>query len=507
MSNRASDNVHTLIKSMTKAEKRYYKVYASRFSSAATGNYLTLFNAIEKQDEYNEDAILKKFRNEGFIKRFSITKNRLYQHLLKSLDAFHANNSVDARLKRQIHSVEILYRKSLYDQAWKLLKSARKTAEKYERITSLIELNQWEKRIIERSQYEGIDKRQIKDMRRDDQQHLAHLEANSALWNVKSKVFRKLYKRGKVRSGQELDKFKTILDELAVELSPEQATVENLFLMNHLYSAYHFSLGEDDKSYPHLKQNLRFIQDHPHLFADDPSRILSTLSNAIYVGQRLGDEDAAFGYLEQMRTLPETLESSDDNLRLRTFVLSNSIELNLHTISRNFEAGSKVVQTIEEGLLNYGDVLSSVRKASFYFNISVFYFEAKQLNEALKWVNQLLNNIGIDKSQDIHCMGQILNLIIHLELGNKSLIPYALRSTQRFLETRRRVYRFETVFLDFINEILKSRREKTDHELYRDLHVALQELQDDIFERQVFEYFDFMHWAAQKADDTAIGSN
>jgi hypothetical protein len=499
MSNRASDNIHQLINAMTKAEKRYYKVYASRYSGNQTGNYLTLFSAIEKQEVYDEEVLLKKFRNEPFIKRFSITKNRLYQHILKSLDAFHANNSVEARLKRQIHAAEILYRKSLYDQAYKLLRSARKQAEKHERITSLIEISNWEKRILERDQYEGLDKKELKKIRQEDSDLLDQLDMFSALWNVKSRVFRKLYQKGKVRSGQELEKFKKMLDDLATETKGQPTLVQNKFLMNHLYSAYYFSLGDEADSYPYLQENLMLIQEHPHLFAEDPSRLLSTLSNAIYIGHRLGHQEEAFTYLGQLRALPETLESSDENLQLRIFVLSNSIELTLHTSAGNYDDGRKVVQLIEEGLLRYEDKLSSVRKASFYFNIAVFYFESNQLNEALKWINQLLNNIGIDKSQDIHCMGQILNLILHLELGNKSLIPYALRSTQRFLETRKRVYRFETVFLDFINEILKTRRDKSDETLYSELAAELGELRKDAFERQVFEYFDFEEWAKKKA--------
>ena len=98
MSNKASSNLHQLIKSLTKAEKRYFKVYSSRHTIGDKNNYQMIFDAIEKQTSYDEGAIIRKFKNESFINRFSITKNRLYDHVLKSLDAYHSNSSINAQL-------------------------------------------------------------------------------------------------------------------------------------------------------------------------------------------------------------------------------------------------------------------------------------------------------------------------------------------------------------------------------------------------------------------------
>lgn len=106
MSNKASASLHRLIKSLTKPEKRYFKVFSSRHVIGDQNNYLVLFDAIDRQSEYDEAKLLKKFKNEPFVKRFSIAKSRLYNAILKSLDAYHANSSVEAQLKRQLHCAE-----------------------------------------------------------------------------------------------------------------------------------------------------------------------------------------------------------------------------------------------------------------------------------------------------------------------------------------------------------------------------------------------------------------
>lgn len=500
MSNKASDNLHRLIKAMSKTEKRYFKVFSSRHIIGDQNNYERLFDAIDSQEEYNEEKILKKFKGEDFTKRFSIAKSRLYQSVLQSLDAFHANSSVDAQLKRQIHWAEILYKKSLYGQSLKMLNSAKKVAEKYERMTSLIEIRNWEKRIIEKDNYEGIAKKELKKIREQDHEIANRITIFNNLWNIKSRIFQSLYQRGKARSEKELKQFKKIIDDVVLENTEKNMIAENAYLHNHLYSAYYYGIGDYKNCYKFLVENLQLIEEKPHIFKEEPNIYMSVLTNAIYLGTQLKKFDDAAAYLEKLNTLPDKLKiNKNEDLELRIFAISKTAELALYSQKHEFAKGIELIPEIEETMAKYEDKMSSVRKASIYFNIAVLYFWEERYNESLKWINQLLNNIEIDKTLDIHCFGQLMNLVIHLELENKSLIPYTLRSTKRYLDTRNRTYTFETIFLEFINELLKKRQEKSEKELYQSLAKALKKLEKDPFERHVFEYFDFTRWAELKA--------
>src|ERR1051326_780485 len=131
MSKTPSDALFRLIRSMSKSEKRHFKLYASRHS-VAENNYIKLFDAIDRQRQYDENSILKKFEKQTLVNRFPITRNRLYETVLRSLDAFHSQSSTDAQLKRDLHFAEILYKKSLYDQCARVLASAKRVAERHE---------------------------------------------------------------------------------------------------------------------------------------------------------------------------------------------------------------------------------------------------------------------------------------------------------------------------------------------------------------------------------------
>jgi len=502
MSNKSSDSLYRLIKSMTKAEKRYFKVFSSRHIIGESNNYLLLFNAMDNMAEYDEDKLLKKLKGKPFVSRFSISKNRLYNALLKSLDSFHSNSSIDAQLQRQLHSVEILYHKSLYGQCMKLLQSAEKIAAKHEKLNILAEINNWEKRILEKDNYEAVaDESRLNKIIAADRALAEKLQNYNELWNIKSKIFSHLYKHGKVRSKSDSELLNGYLSEANALFKGKPEGTENAYMLSHIHSGYHFSLGDYEKCYPYLLENLKLIEKKSHLFREEPNIYLSVLANAIYVSIRLGKWKDAKGHLDKLHRIPEQLSvQTNEDLEFRIFSLTKSTELTLYTQSGDFEKGVELIPSIEIGLEKYDDMLSSVRKAHFYFNLAIVHFGMENYKESLKWLNKLLNSIEIDKTQDIHCIAQILNLVVHLELGNKDLLPYALRSTQRFLETRNKAYGLEKIMLHFVNESLKKRNDKSTNELLTDLVKELEVLRQNPLEQMVFEYFDFLAWAKSKVN-------
>jgi len=110
MSRTGTKYLFKLIHSMTKAEKRYFKLYASSMGLSKNYKiYILLFDLIEKQEKYDEKELIQVFKNKKLEISFSTTKSRLYDSIMKSLRAFHAGNSVDTRLRALLQNAEILH--------------------------------------------------------------------------------------------------------------------------------------------------------------------------------------------------------------------------------------------------------------------------------------------------------------------------------------------------------------------------------------------------------------
>ncbi len=59
MTKAQKDNLFLLVKSLTKSEKRQFKLYVGRLGVNTDSKFLNLFNFLDKASVYNEAAILK----------------------------------------------------------------------------------------------------------------------------------------------------------------------------------------------------------------------------------------------------------------------------------------------------------------------------------------------------------------------------------------------------------------------------------------------------------------
>ncbi len=501
MSNKASDQLHQLVKSLNKTEKRYFNLYASRHTLGEKNNYVILFEAIDKQVEYNEEVLLKQFKKETFINNFSITKARLYDVVLDSLTAFHSKSSIDAQLKRDLHCAEILYKKTLYEQCAKMLSSAKKVASRYERHSSLLEISLWEKKLMETENYSGKKDSEILEMLKSDDLISEKIKNFNEYWNIKSRFFTILNKQGKVRNPEEMLQFKKIIDNTLLKSEHKALSTETRYLFYHIYSAYYFGIGDHENSYKNLVKNVQLIEAYPDIFKEEPNIYFSVLTNEIYVGSQLKKYKEVFASLKKLRsTLVQFENGKNEDLSVKLFSSATSIELSIYLQTAEFEKGIELAPKIEEKLKMYPGKFTKLREAYFYFSMAAMFFGAEKYTLALKWINKLLNSPNFEESENIYCFAQIMSLIIHIELKHDDFVPHAFKSVHRYLSSRHREYKFETVFMDFIGKVLKTKKRDEQTKYYKELKKALIELRTDSFERAAFDYFDFISWAESKIE-------
>jgi hypothetical protein len=122
----------------------------------------------------------------------------------------------------------------------------------------------------------------------------------------------------------------------------------------------------------------------------------------------------------------------------------------------------------------------------------------KNYNSALSSINTLLAHPFIDKRGDYELYLRLMNLIIHYELNNFSLLRYLIKSVYRFLFKRKKLYRLESLIIDFIKKLPEVKNESDlEYSLIRAKNELL-ELKEDDYERNAFEYFDFLRWVEEK---------
>lgn len=497
MSTKINESLHELIRYLSKSEKRYFKIVSSRHTIGEENNYIVLFDYLEKQEVYSEEALFKHFEGEAFLNKFSVTKKRLYDHIMNALDAFHTGASVDAQIYKMLHGADILYNKSLYEQSRRQLRSAERLALKHDKYNLLSEISFKQKRLAESM---GLSNQEEIDliMKNDLIFHERSLTYDK-FWNLKSKLFTLLSSKGVSRTKEDLVQFKEIIDDLLKTTRKKELYFDTQYLYNHIYSAYYFATGSFEDCYKHLKENLALFETRKEMIEEQPNRYFSILTNAIFVGTRLNCNQEAQVMLKKLKQMPtDYVLNSNEDLNIKLFSSTNSIELTILTLKGDLKEALKLVPVIEEGLRLYDDKITANRKAFLHFKIATIYFIAGDMHTALKWINRILNDSSLDKQEDILSFSQIMSLLIHFEMKNENLVPYALRSTQRFLKTRNRLYDFENVFLKFLNKANKTKDVFKQETLFENLYEEIAHFKEDSLQSVAFEYFDFILWAEAK---------
>jgi len=497
MSSKVNEALFDLIQSMSKSEKRYFKLMSSRHTIGEENNYVRLFDFVDKQAEYNEDDLFVNFKGEAFLNRFSITKKRLYDHILASLDSFHVSSSIEAQLFKSLHSSDILFEKSLYDQSRRILRSAEKLAEKHEKYEIMLLISRKQKRLLETNGYLDLSEKTMNELTDSQEKSIDMIVQFNEIWTIKSNLFLQLSKKGVARCEDDQESYKAICGRLLTMDDQKETSTEGRFLLYHTLSAYYYAIGDFNRSLIHLQNNLEMFDDATIPLTIEPNKQVSVLTNAIYVADKIGQHRESLMYLSKLKKLANEVDSNED-LSIKLFSSISSIEFSMCIRKGNFEDAKKLAASVEKQLENFGDKVVPARRAFLEFKMAVVFMGIGEYSEALKWINNILNDSNLDKTEDIIGFTQLLDLLIHIELNHDKLLPYSLKSTQRFFKTRNRLYSFEKVFLQFISKLIKCEDRFEIENLWEELYNELATVTDDTFESVALEYFDFKSWAEAK---------
>ncbi|MEM9919703.1 MAG: hypothetical protein AAF990_16520, partial [Bacteroidota bacterium] len=145
------EDLYNLIQSLSKTEKRYFKMEARKAGDKSNSKYLQLFEAIHKMDKYDEERLKSK----DFVKNLSMEKAYLTDAILRSLRNFHSEKSLAARMRDLVTNARLLQDRELYDQSLRQLGKAKKLAFELQDHLSVLEINKMESSFLLRKRDRG----------------------------------------------------------------------------------------------------------------------------------------------------------------------------------------------------------------------------------------------------------------------------------------------------------------------------------------------------------------
>ncbi len=492
-----SSDLFQLIHSLSMSEKRYFKIFASRHVIGKENNYVKLFDAVDSQKESNDSELKKMIKNSPITKNLPRHKHYLFNLILRSLNAFRADSSSDARFREMMRSVEILFEKGLYKQCWKFLKRAKEITTQLEKIPEQLAVAGWEQNLLSKSsQYEELDKSLTNDLlliKEFEEERLVKKNVYS--------VYSRVVKMGIARSDYDIDQ----LRKLVYKPILLESKVKNFWSKHLMYVAHslYFNTIGDYESYHECNEKIvnlfeskpQFIRDRPNLYVVS----LNNLCNSKIETERYNEITAV---INKLRSIPENYNITiHRNTQANIVFYSTRIEVVCYLIKGEFEKAKKIIEEAQTDIKKNRAFVAKSGELTFYFDAAYTYFINGEHHNCLKWLNQILNDSEIKVREELHSISKIFSLIVHFELGNFALIDYIIRSTYGQMLKQDKLFPIEHVMIKFFRETLKMSKRKMLLPEYLHTHKKLEQMLNDPYEKKVFDYFDFISWVKSKIDE------
>ncbi len=469
------------------------------FCSIQTGEkgYLKLFDAVEKLEDYDDEAIRKMFEGEDFIKRLPAVKNYLYQQILKSLRVLHSGETVDSQLKDMIGEVAVLYDKRLYKQCSKILDKAEELAAKNELILQQIEINYWKEKIsLETAAPDVLDKKLAASCEKET--FLLGLQKNNLQFrNLHNQILILNKKIKEARTEEELAQFKDIISHPMLQSAYNALSFDARHYYYQAHLIYYHAQGDNEKCLAVAVELLKLLEGFPDKIKEKPKMYISALHNVLLSKIQLHSYDNFPETLDKLKNFPV----KSLNTEVNRFVSASIFEMVMYLDSGQFTASKDTRDAIIDGMKKYTDKINAIEEITLHYNLFYSYFGTGEFSKALGIINKLLNEYQKELRYDVQSASRILNLILHYELKNTMLLEYNAVSTYRFLYKSKRLYKLETIILNFIKKKMPDiYTPKDELEAFIELRKEFIEIAEHPFEKKAFEYFDYISWLDSKIE-------
>jgi len=495
MPNKSTDSVFQLIHSLQKSEKRNFKLYVQRNSSAPDLKIVQLFDAFDKMKEYDEKELISKTVS---IKKEQLSnmKAHLYRQILASLRLLQNSENIDIQLHEQLDYARILYNKGLYLQSLKILERVKENAISRDQITFLIEVLFLEKKIetlhITRSMQDRADALSIQSIQSNVQ-----LERVTKLSNLALLLYSWYIKNGHARNAEDEKQVENyFLEHLTDDIRNPDGFYEKLYFnQSYCWNAF---IRQDFLMY------YRYTQKWVDLFTTNPEMIeietanyikgLHNLLNAHFTLRNYNGFKRTIYLLETFRDSPIVKQST--NNQVQVFVYLYTSKINQHFLEGTFREGIEMIPEIEQQLIEFSFYMDHHRVLVFYYKIASLYFGAGNYDCAIDYLNKIIN-WKVDLRNDLQCYTRLLHLISHYELGNFQLLEYLIKSVYRFMAKMQNLSLVEEEMFKFLKNSFYLSAKKLQPE-FEKLLDRIKDLEKSKFETRAFAYLDIISWLESK---------
>jgi len=483
-----------LVNSLTKAEKRYFKLYTSL--QKGDKNYLDLFDLLGTK-LYKKPAELKQeFKKKHPAASYEITSKYLYSILMEAL--LHLKNSghdETVRMNNHLSMAKILFDKSLYSEGFSELKKMQKLAAKRENYIMHLSAIKLELHYRNQLNFQDLSEN---DLIQNQMKVSALIKSINSMHQHLSLYellrHRHIYK-GNVRTPRQ----KQELNDLVVsELNLMSNLSHNTFEKNKIHllfqSSYCINVGDYKSALKTFYELNQLFEHNKHLWEESAIDYLTCLEGILDSLHTIKKYEEITFYIDKISKL-EFGSNLFSLLKYRIIFIYKVLSL---TDRGLYSEALNLIDEFEDKLFKHIAILGSNIEAEVFLYIALIYFGNGNMLSAIKYLNKVLLDNNMYYKLPEYKTFRLIRLLAHYELANMDFVQYEVNSFKRQMNVRDKAFLLEKLIFRFIQETSVPLTSKKRQALWNKLQPSFEKISSDKFEIQLLKIFDFTTWVESK---------
>ncbi len=487
-----SDNLAYMVRSLSKSEKRYFRLIAGMHEGQK--EYVKLFDLLEREDG-TIDEVKEKFKKQNNGVSFEMAGKQLYKVLMKTFLLFEQEGSVENTIMQAIREAKILFDRQIYEECFKVLRKARALAGKHENNLYLLLILKLEMQFLVRLDFIEVSEKELIERQKKIEASLKnemYIHNHSSLYEL---LQLRALEQGEARSKEEQEKLNDlVMGEMQIYSIPKYDSFEANKLHLLFQSAYFSVTGDNKSSLKNFYELDKLFDEHRNIWPDPPVYYIQHLQGVLHNLRKMKKYDEMPYFLEKLDGINTKSAGTRQTIQQIIYRYRVSTEID----KRNYCEALQIKKEFEITAHGKAGTFSPHFEARMEMYNALIFFGLKNYKSAIKHLNLILNKGKIYKNLPVYKTIRLISLLVHFDRYKFDYIDYELRSFQRQLAKREKIFQIEKVLFSFMKKYMNTLSKSKHAQLIKEAVENLESLSQDRYESQILNEFDFIGWLKEK---------
>ena len=449
-----SGSVYELVLSLTKTEKRYFKLFARL--NKQESNLIRLFDTISIRGLHTDKEVKDHFGSESFVRHFDVYKVHLKEIILHSMRNFHQNRNQQSVLHNNIEDARFLFAKGLFKQSSKLILKSKLLAEETGNLTALIDLITLERHLPAAKENFQNNTKKLHQLHKEEAIVIKKLLVESEL-GFKIASADLLIKKF-AETGNEIVYFSltNLFEEIAKsEMELTAPLQRKLFLTQ---AEFHTFIHQYAEAKNYLDRLIKSYESSSVTLRENVEYYIKSIEDRISLCIQLNHLEDAWRLNEDLKNVPILLDKVQKRntkllAHLDGYYLQNTLKIYL-TCGEIGKTLAFIVET--ELFLSRKNNKISIEIQIELITLNVYYYFMNQEYDKAETLIELHSSVTTfikNRHQAINLA--LLKYLLVYGKGNRKTSGAALRSLYRHLLRGKGLSQFENICLDILKRSAK----------------------------------------------------